>query len=412
MREVADSLPLSFIATIMRLFIFALAMAVLVLGWRTNVIGSVETWLRLRRAGALTTPDLEKNLSSRLVTVQQMLRVGELQIDDGLQKWLGQHVNMESPDMNLLIQHAQQAFPGYQQMAAMQKWGATEEELFTSLEAWSEIGGSDYTHLAVTVRPSWGNLGWHGCVIVGQRLPPFTPEALSNETERLYYSKCAICEMPQACKFSAQTRTVTLECARCGRIYAAVAPGTDGRFRYLNEFLEGYKPPTMLLDDRSRSAELLTIWQTVSTGCRYTGDIGAIQYTTAGSAREIWQTARETEMLRHGDCEDSSILLADWLLSRGFEARVALGHYTGPGAGGHAWVVVRLDGEEYLLEPTQGGAGARTLPKTSEFGSSYTPDVLFDRSALYVRQQPTARWNGGYWSEDTWMRLEPRTAQQ
>jgi predicted transglutaminase-like cysteine proteinase len=392
----------------MRLIILALAVALLAFCWRTNMIGSAETWLRLQGGGAQATSDLEKSLSRRLVTVQQMKRVGELQVDGELQEWVGKHIDVEVPDMDRLLQSAQQAFPGYQQMTAMHKWAATEDELFRSLEGWSEIGGKDYTHLAVTVRPSQGNWGLHGCVVLGQRLPTFTPEALNADPGVLYSSHCALCGKLQACQLAKQGYILGLQCTRCWRIYAMVAPGMDGRYRFVNEFLEGYKPPVKHLIDQSRRAELMTIWQTVTAGCRYTTDIGSIQGSNAAApAREIWQTARETERLGRGDCEDSAILLTEWLLARGFEARVAAGFVTGPGGGGHAWVVVRLDGTEYLLEPTEGANGAQRLLTISEAGPRYAPLVLFDRHFFYIRPQPT-RWDGSYWSESTWKRMDLR----
>jgi predicted transglutaminase-like cysteine proteinase len=376
------------------------------------MMGSVETWVRLQVAGAQATSDLEKDLSRHLVTAQQLIRVGELQVDDELQEWLGQHINLEAPDMDLLIQNAQQAFPQYQRISAMHKSAPTEEEVFSGLEAWSEIGGKDYTHLAVVVRPTPGNFGLHACVVVGQRLPPFTPKAFNDNREMLYSSQCTLCGKHQTCQITKQGYVLGLQCVRCTRIYSMLAPGMDGRYRYVNEFLEGYKPPKKFLNDQSRRAELMSIWQTVTAGCRYTTDLGSIQYNGAAKpAREIWQTARETEMLGRGDCEDSAILLTDWLLSRGFEARVALGLFLGPGGGGHAWVVVRLDNTEYLLEPTEGATGIPRLLTISEAGPRYAPVLLFDRDSFYIRPQPT-RWDGSYWSESTWKRMDPKAGEK
>ncbi|QIF00758.1 transglutaminase domain-containing protein [Roseimicrobium sp. ORNL1] len=364
--------------------------------------------MQLYAGGAQATSNLEKTLARRLVIAQQMKTVGEFGVDDELQKWLREHADLEAPDMDTLIQNAREAFPQYQHMAVMHKSAPTEEEVFSGLEKWSEIGGNGYTHLAVIVRPTPGNFGLHACVVVGQRLPPFTLEALNDNPEMLYASHCVLCGKLQACRAAKQGYVLGLQCTRCSRIYAMVAPGMDGRYRYVNEFLEGYKPPVKHLNDPSRRVELMTIWQTVTAGCRYTTDIGSIQHSSKGGpAREIWQTARETEKLGRGDCEDSAILLTDWLLARGFDARVALGLLLGPGGGGHAWVVVRLDNTEYLLEPTEGANGAQRLLTISEAGPRYAPLVLFDRNSFYIRPQPT-RWDGSYWSESTWMALDPR----
>jgi transglutaminase-like putative cysteine protease len=143
----------------------------------------------------------------------------------------------------------------------------------------------------------------------------------------------------------------------------------------------------------------MAIWRAVTSECQYTLDAG-------DDDNDAWQTAQETQALGKGDCEDSSILLADWLLSRGFQARVALGRYAE--RGGHAWVVVRLDGKDYLLESTEGTSGAQRPPLLAEVGSRYVPELLFDPLALFIRTQPNEPWNGDFWGDATWQRVAPR----
>ncbi|RBP47411.1 transglutaminase superfamily protein [Roseimicrobium gellanilyticum] len=387
----------------MRLLILVLLLALLGLGWRANLAGSVGTWWQQRGADARKTAELEQDLVTRLQQTRQQMRVGDIQPDARLQQWLGQRMEHETQDMNALIHDAQNVFPEYQQMAALQTWRATEKELATNLQTWPEIGGESYSHLALTVRPSWGGLGWHGCLVVGQRLPAFTPEALNASRQSLFYSECTLCGRKQACQIPRHTRSLSLECGGCRRMYAMVASGSNGQYRYVNEFLEGYEPPAMYPENQPRLAELMTIWRAVSAGCQYTQDTGT-------DDNDAWQTARETQALGRGDCEDSAILLADWLLARGFEARVALGRYAE--RGGHAWVIVRLEGEEYLLESTEGTTGARKAPLLSEVGSRYVPEILFDRDAFYTRIQPLALWNGDFWTDKTWLRVVPGAARQ
>jgi predicted transglutaminase-like cysteine proteinase len=384
----------------MRLLLLLLLIALLGLGWRANVAGSVSTWWQQQSGGGRKTPDLVQDFTTRLQAARQYLRLNDdFQTDTGLQEWLATRTGQDTQDMHALIQDAQSAFPEYQQMAALQTWRATEDELAAALEAWPEMSEPAYTHLAVKVHPSWGNLGWHGCVVVGQKLPAFTPEALGKSETSLFYTVCALCARKQACEIPRQTRSLCLECGGCKRTYAMIASGSDGQYRYVNEFLEGYEPPAMYPEGQPRLSELMIIWRTVSAGCQYVRDTGTDDH-------DAWQTARETQALGRGDCEDSAILLADWLLARGFEARVALGRYAE--RGGHAWVVVRLEGEEYLLEATEGSTGARKAPLLSEVGARYVPEFLFDREAFYTRVQPLARWNGDFWSDKTWMRVAPR----
>ena len=131
-------------------------------------------------------------------------------------------------------------------------------------------------------------------------------------------------------------RTVSLECPNCHRPYAMLAVDTKGRYHYVNEYLTGYCPPAHFPAGISRLNEMLLIWNSVVRGMRYVPDSA-----DGNEDNDAWQTAAETQQLGTGDCEDSSILLADWLIARGFEARVALGHYAE--RGGHAWVIVRLE---------------------------------------------------------------------
>jgi predicted transglutaminase-like cysteine proteinase len=242
-------------------------------------------------------------------------------------------------------------------------------------------------------------LGWSITVLVGQRLPLFTPEALGDPKQEKFYSICGLCGKGQACQIPRHLRSLSLECPQCQRIYAMVAADTHGQFRYVNEYLTGYAPPAHYPRGQSKLAELMAIWRAVTSECRYTPDAG-------DDDNDAWQTAQETQALGTGDCEDSSILLADWLLSRGFRARVALGRYAE--RGGHAWVVVRLDDQDYLLESTEGTSRAQRPPLLSEVGSRYVPELLFDRLALFIRTQPNEPWNGDFWSEATWQRVAPR----
>jgi hypothetical protein len=167
----------------------------------------------------------------------------------------------------------------------------------------------------------------------------------------------------------------------------------------VNEFLTGYHPPARFPKELSRLQVLFTIWGAVHENCLYTQDPGTKQKQT-----DAWQTAVETQNMQKGDCEDSAIFLADWLLACGFQARVALGRYGD--MGGHAWCVVRLEDRDYLLESTESQPDPENPPLAALIGSRYVPEVLFDRHAIYVRNLRS--FDGNYWSEKTWTRLEPR----
>ncbi len=77
---------------------------------------------------------------------------------------------------------------------------------------------------------------------------------------------------------------------------------------------------------------------------------GNIAYTTEDV--EYWQTPMETLQRGTGDCEDMAFLFMSLAVSYGYgkeDIFVAMGMY---GEGGHAWVVVRQEGQEFILEPT------------------------------------------------------------
>jgi hypothetical protein len=156
--------------------------------------------------------------------------------------------------------------------------------------------------------------------------------------------------------------------------------------------------------------QLFTIWSAVHTNCRYTNDPGVKKSEGMYAKKEqldSWQFADETQRLLRGDCEDSSIYLADWLMSRGFQVRVALGRYGD--MGGHAWCVVKIEDREYLIESTEGKPDPSNPPLASQVGSRYVPEVLFDRYAIYVPASSNRVWKGDYWSSKSWVRIEPRT---
>lgn len=85
-----------------------------------------------------------------------------------------------------------------------------------------------------------------------------------------------------------------------------------------------------------------------------------VQYITDKSAfglEDFWLFPEETLVLKKGDCEDSSFLLATMLLASGISehcVRVVLGRISTPdGAYGHAWVVYQNEsGRWCLLEST------------------------------------------------------------
>lgn len=111
---------------------------------------------------------------------------------------------------------------------------------------------------------------------------------------------------------------------------------------------------------------------------------------------DLWQNSAQAFKNLRGDCEDHAIALADWLISEGLDARVALGTYEG---GGHAWVVVFKDSQVFLLEATAKRVGKswNHYPLAS-LAKGYQVKYMFNRTHYW-------RHNGGYtqdYQSDKW----------
>lgn len=119
-----------------------------------------------------------------------------------------------------------------------------------------------------------------------------------------------------------------------------------------------------------------------------------IQYS---GLEDVWQNSKQAYYFIRGDCEDHAIILADWLISMGIDARVVIGTHKKTG---HAWVIFFTDDKEYLLEPT-------SKRKTRTMGAippaalmvDYHPAYQFnrDRFWVYTGSLFTTRYSGPNW---------------
>lgn len=167
---------------------------------------------------------------------------------------------------------------------------------------------------------------------------------------------------------------------------SASAMGTDRQHHFVNSFLEGYRPffvnhPWMPL-------------YAIAMRLKYQPDNQ--QYP---GLEDIWQTSRQSFLNTRGDCEDHAILLADWLIGCGFEARVVVGRTT---RGGHAWVVTFIDGQEFLLEATSKRKRRhwKHYPLAS-LVEGYEPTIMFDRDFFWMNTaEPGSRsYSGDHWEK-------------
>lgn len=152
------------------------------------------------------------------------------------------------------------------------------------------------------------------------------------------------------------------------RVFMVTAAGLDYQHHPANAFLTGTVP--------YRASGMLEPYAAVAQRLRYQLDDRQF-----GGAQEVWETSGQAWERMRGDCEDHAILLADWLIDSGYDARVVLGNYKG---GGHAWVVLFVDAQVYLLEATS-KAKRRRYP-LARFETQYHPSVMFNRDRLWVNE--------------------------
>jgi len=166
---------------------------------------------------------------------------------------------------------------------------------------------------------------------------------------------------------------------------AVTAMGTDFRHHFINSFLTDFAP--------FETAKKWLPQYVVSMRVKYMLD--KKQYF---GLEDVWQNGYETYTKTLGDCEDHSILLADWLISMGLDARVALGKYKDTG---HAWVVVFKDSAVYLIEATD----KRKFKKwqhfpLAKFTKDYRPEYMFNREFLWINTGSSFTVN---YQDDKWV---------
>ncbi|MCC4798358.1 transglutaminase domain-containing protein [Enterovibrio norvegicus] len=151
--------------------------------------------------------------------------------------------------------------------------------------------------------------------------------------------------------------------------FTSLAPDINGDFHLTHSYLEGYLP--FKVDNP------LIPMLTIARKKKYQYD-----HEQYKGNMEVWQSSKQSYFYPSGDCEDHAILLADWLIELGYDARVVIGDYDG---GGHAWVVMFYKGKEYVLEATQKSGFGRQYPLASTL-PKYHPTAMFNREHYWVNQ--------------------------
>ncbi len=400
-----------------RIVIWSVVSAILVAGGLAAMKeGLLDGW-KMRLSEMMTSPGTQYTAARfRIELVDQFnyarmaAKTPPLRVDPEMETWLEKEFpKIDTTDLNKVTEIVQEGVPRYYRVSVCSASSPSLRELIQRFHEYTHRAQPEMTHMAVALRPRASGLMHEALLVLGQRLRDFTPEALTQSAEEPFFSVCVHCKQPHFMKLSKAQRSMALECPKCRRKYAVIAADSSGRFRYVNEFLTGYAPPSVFAKNQSRVQQLFTIWSAVHANCLYANDPGAKAGSSCAGKEQTdcWQFADETQRLQRGDCEDSSIFLADWLMSRGFQVRVALGRYGD--LGGHAWCVVKIDDKEYLIESTESRPDPTDPPLASRVGSRYVPEVLFDRFAIYVPASPNRAWKGDYWSSSFWTRIEPRS---
>ncbi|MCB1226081.1 MAG: transglutaminase domain-containing protein [Verrucomicrobiales bacterium] len=393
-----------------RLFLLLLlGTAMLAGGWMALHNGNCtvcrDLWGRfvLREDDAYSVERLQIDLMDQLNQTRVSSGQPLLRYDAELSRWLDQRLQDGQPldRLSACCEALMNERPRYLDVTVGSASGTSLQALRSGYAGFVETPHAEpYTHMGFAMRETAAGLGREAVLMLVRRLRDFKPELLHQAGDTAFYAECQHCQHGHALRAPPTDSSSTLECPKCGRIYAVVATDSEGRSHYVNEFLTGYQPPAIYPPRQSRIEQMFAIWSAVQSSCLYTRDPGEKRQST-----DRWQLAMETQNLGQGDCEDSAILLTDWLTSRGMEARVVLGKYGD--IGGHAWTVTRVDDREYLLESTSAEQpDVNRPPLVSRVGGRYMPEVMFDREYLYVRTNPRAVWDGEYWSEKTWIKLK------
>jgi predicted transglutaminase-like cysteine proteinase len=336
----------------------------------------------------------------KLNSARGALSLSRVSVDREIQKWLDTRLSVlmsrdGSIDPNRLLRDLPDSVSTLSSAAIRTVSARTSKELAAQIEFWSDGFDEGTTIVAMRLFKSESNRV--GCVLVAaDRAPVFSLELL-NEGVTEFFNICRHCSEPHLGTLSKVDLALAVSCPHCRRTYDLLAADMLGRYHRANAFLEGTRaPPAIGTDAVNRLEELTALWSAVVTHCRYAKDLSGLS-----GEKDSWQRPSETYSFRNGDCEDTSLLLADWLISRGFNARVAIGDAVGQG--GHAWCVVDLDGRQYILETTL----AKTPdipPETQLVADRYRPRYLFDRQSIYFLDGNLGDI-ADYFSPDLWEAL-------
>ena len=212
------------------------------------------------------------------------------------------------------------------------------------------------------------------------------PASFSKEVPSL---KCPHCGAAQAS--AVLTKSTDLHCKNCGELNDLLRVSDTGALEHPSWFLQGYIPSglTRLTRGQSTDEALVNVWFSLFRKISNRQETG-----------DVWQRPAYTWQKKAGDSEDHALLLTDSLRSLGYDARTVVGKHKGKG---HAWVVVKFKGKEYLLD-LLGRRSARFPPRASLLFAEYRPAYAFDEKNLYIPSK-AGKVPADYWKSKEWNRI-------
>lgn len=318
--------------------------------------------------------------------------------DESIQRMLHQlmreHPDPENVELDFVFEEVQKEFPGAQYLAANLVTAPDRDSLLSNLTHWTASANEDFNTINTAVFTSGRRYG--ALAVMARRIPRFSLRD-ANDRGGKFFNVCPHCGKTHALELEKESRTLILSCPYCDLPFDVLALDTKGRVRRASDFFENFElvEPKGVEKSQSQTERLIALWQRVADRCDYQLD------HHRSSEKEVWKMPSETWAERAGDCEDTALLLADALISAGFEARVAIG-WNG-NIGQHAWVVVRLDGNQYVIETTlQNTISEESLSPVAEAASFYQPEQLFDRGHLYYSTAAEEDFASDYFSPKIW----------
>lgn len=207
-----------------------------------------------------------------------------------------------------------------------------------------------------------------------------TIKALTDSTQITEYDIQAVIN-EQSNGYTQKTSGILAWCDSRRQTITLSAMGLDWQHHFANSYLVGIRP----FATENNWLPLYTISKLK------TYQLDSAQYNTL----EMWQNSAQAFMFPRGDCEDHALILADWLISEGVDAKVVVGTYKD---GGHAWVVATIDQKDFLLEPTSKRVGKtwNHFPLAS-LATHYQAGYMFNRENFWVNTNKTSSYRTQDW---------------